>query len=44
MMEGIFQGIRHVTVYIDDILVTGAIDQEHLQNLQEVLTCLEKAG
>ena len=43
-MEGIFQGIRHVTVYIDDILVTGAIDQEHLQNLQEVLTCLEKAG
>ena len=31
-------------VYIDDILVTGATDQEHFENLQEVLTCLEKAG
>ena len=31
-------------VYIDDILVTGATDREHLQNLQEVLTHLEKAG
>ena len=29
---------------IDDILVTAATDQEHLQNLQEVLTFLEKAG
>ena len=29
---------------IDDILVTAATDQEHLQNLQEVLTRLEKAG
>ena len=44
MMEGILQGIPHVTVYIDDILVTGATDREHLENLQEVLTHLEKAG
>ena len=44
MIEGILQGIPHVTVYIDDILVTGASDSEHLQNLQEVLTRLEKAG
>ena len=43
-MEGILQGIPHVTVYIDDILVTGVTDREHLQNLQEVLTRLEKAG
>ena len=44
MMEEILQGIPHVTVYIDDILVTGATDREHLENLQEVLTHLEKAG
>ena len=40
MMEGILQGIPHVTVYINNLLVTG----EHLQNLQEFLTRLEKAG
>ena len=44
MMKEILQGIPYVTVYIDDILVTGATDREHLQNLQEVLTHLEKAG
>lgn len=44
MMEGILQGVPHVTVYIDDILVTGTSDWEHLQNLQEVLMRLEKAG
>ena len=44
MMEGILQGIPHVTVYIHDILVTGATDREHLENLQEVLTRLEKEG
>ena len=32
-----------MTGYID-ILVTGATGGKHLQNLQEVLTCLEKAG
>ena len=44
MIEGILQGIPHVTAYLDDILVTGATNQEHLQNLQEVLTRLEQAG
>ena len=44
MIERILQGIPHVTVYIDDIMVTGATHREHLQNLQEVLTRLEKAG
>ena len=33
-----------MTVYLDDILVTGATDQDHLQNLQDVLTQLEQAG
>ena len=36
-MENILQGLPHVCVYIDDILVTGATDEEHLRNLEEVL-------
>ena len=43
-MENILQGLPHVCVYIDDILVTGANDEEHLQNLEAVLDRLEKAG
>ena len=40
-MEGILRGIPHVSVYIDDILVTGETDEEHLRNLDEVFTRLE---
>ncbi len=29
-------------VYIDDILITGTTDKEHLQALNEVLTRLKK--
>ncbi len=43
-MESILQGIEHVTVYIDDILVMGRTETEHLQHLTEVLTRLENAG
>ena len=43
-MENILQGIPHVCVYIDDILVTGTTDDDHLHNLEEVLTRLEKAN
>ena len=31
-------------VYIDDILVTGATEQEHLANLAQVLQRLDTAG
>ena len=34
----------HVSVYLDDILVTGATEQEHLDNLDKVLSTLEAAG
>ena len=43
-METILQGIPGVTVYIDDILVTGRTKAEHLGNLKEVLSRLAKAG
>ena len=41
-MDAILQGIPHMICYIDDILVTGANDEEHLQNLGEVLQRLEQ--
>ncbi len=43
-IESVLQGIPKLTVYIDDILITGSTEEEHLQNLSEVLTKLEKAG
>lgn len=43
-MDNLLQGIDHVAVYIDDILVTGRTEEEHLRTLDEILTRLEKAG
>ena len=43
-MENILLGIPKVTVYIDDILITGTTDEEHLKTLAEVLRRLEKTG
>lgn len=31
VMDQILQGMEHVACYIDDILVTGLTEQEHLQ-------------
>ena len=43
-MENLLQGIPHVCIYLDDILITGSTDAEHLQNLSEVLHRLAEAG
>ena len=43
-MENILHGIPRVCVYLDDILVTGMTEQEHLTNLEQVLQRLESAG
>ena len=43
-MESILQGLDRVAVYIDDILITGRSEEEHLRVLDEVLQRLEKAG
>jgi len=43
-LETLLCGIPNVYIYLDDILVTGKTDKEHLDNFQEVLTRLETAG
>ena len=43
-MENLLQGLNGVCVYFDDILITGSTLEEHLQNLDNVLTKIEKAG
>jgi len=36
-METLLQGLPGVCLYLDDILITGKTDQEHLTNLSAVL-------
>ena len=43
-MENILQGIPQVCVYINDILITGRMEEEHIQRLDAVLSRLENAG
>ena len=44
VIESLLQGIPKVVVYLDDILVTGNNNEEHLQNLAEVLKRIQQAG
>ena len=43
-MDSVLQGIPKVIVYIDDILITGSTDKEHLETLEKVLYKLKEAG
>ena len=43
-MEDVLQGIPNVIVYLDNILVTGSNDKEHLKTLSLVLSRLENAA
>ena len=44
IMEKVLQGIPGVVVYLDDILVTGRTEEEHLDHLREVLDRLKQHG
>ena len=44
IMDTILQGIPHTICYLDDILVTGVTEAEHLHNLEEVLKRLQLNG
>ena len=44
VIESVLQGIEGVIVYLDDILITGSTEEEHLHTLEEVLSRLEQAG
>ena len=43
-MDTILAGLQYVACYIDDILITGKDDVEHLANLEEVLKHLAEHG
>ena len=43
-METPLRGISGVCVFIDDILVSGSSESDHLQTLERVLSCLEDSG
>ncbi|KAK3745704.1 hypothetical protein QZH41_007913 [Actinostola sp. cb2023] len=43
-IESTMKGLPGISVYMDDILVTGKDDSEHLSNLQGALTRLQEKG
>ena len=44
VIESVLQGIDGVFIYLDDILITGPTEKDHLKSLEEVLKHLDKAG
>ena len=44
VIEGLLQGVKGVVVYLDNILIAGVSEEEHLETLSEVLGRLDKAG
>ena len=43
-MDGLLQDIPGVVVYIDDVIITGKTNKDHLQLLKMVLKWIEDAG
>lgn len=43
-IEGVLRDIPGVSVYLDDILITGSSEEEHLATLDKVLSRLRDAG
>ncbi len=43
-MENLLRGCKNVAIYIDDILITGPTQEEHLKTLEKVLSILDEAN
>ena len=43
-MDQVLQGLNGVHCYIDDIILTGRTEEEHLETMDQVLTMLEENG
>ena len=44
VIDAMFQGIPNVLCYLDDILITGSSDEQHMDILDKVLDKLSEAG
>ena len=44
VMVGLPQGIPNVSVYLDDILIAGKMEQDHLEILEKILSRLQNVG
>ena len=44
VMDTVLQGLSKVICYLDDILITGSSQQEHFDNVKQVLRRLEQYG
>ena len=44
VIDAMFQGIPNVLCYLDDILITGSSDEQHMDTLNKVLDILLEAG
>ena len=43
-MKSLLSGIPHTGILLDNVLISGETDEEHLQNLEEVMKRLSEAG
>ena len=44
VMENVLKDIPHVAIYVDDIVITGPTEEEHLKSLELVLHRLSSSG
>ena len=44
VMDTLLQGIPGVACFIDDIIVTGATEEEHLKSLERAMKVLQDHG
>ena len=44
LMDGLLQGVPNVACFIDDLIITGTDEDNHLQSLERVLQRLQQCG